>query len=145
MVSTELDKQSVPSDSSCPYCGSAPTDESQVEHRLSNIGYLHDDIQLRCSECDQSWICGVPIGEYDGERADELFCDSCETRYMRVHRVELHREGDDEVVIHLKCPNQDCLHFDKIVRQPGERGVVLMGYPDITGEVEGAEAYGYND
>lgn len=136
-----LQKQKTPEDSMCPYCGGDPTGESEVKHRLSAMGYKHDDVELKCSDCGETWPCGVPIGSYDGKRAAELFCDSCQDRYMLTHRVEPNwkkadEQGSDgwEVLVHLKCPN--CYYFKRIRRSCGNRGVALMGYPQITGEID---------
>lgn len=143
----ELDEQSVPSDSMCPYCGGEPTDESARRHDLSAIGYLHDDVHLQCEDCDSEWAVGIPIGEIDDEYAADLFCDSCESRYMRVHRVAPRWRRDDEsdrkVLLHLKCPN--CYYFDKVVRDCGPQGISLVGYPDITGSREDADEYGWKN
>lgn len=141
----DLNAQPVPDVSTCPYCGGDATEDSVVKHRLSAMGYKHDDIELECDGCGQTWPHGVPIGEYDGKRAEELFCGACEERYMLVHRVEPSWSkadtGDWEVLVHLKCPN--CYYFKKIARECGPRGVALMGYPQITGDTEGAEPDGY--
>lgn len=139
-----LDYQPVPSESSCPYCGGDPTDRTERHHSLSALGYLHDDVQMECADCGRTWPCGVPVGEYDGPGAEELFCDSCEQRYMRVHRVNCDpRDRRDYYIIHLKCPNPECYYFDKIQREPDGGGTALLGYPDITGSVENAKPYGY--
>lgn len=139
-----LDHQPVPSESRCPYCGGDPTDRSERHHSLSVLGYLHDDIQMECEECGRTWPCGVPVGEYDGPGAEELFCDSCEQRFMRVHRVNWDPRGRrDYFIIHLKCPNPECYYFAKLQREPDGGGTALLGYPDITGSVESAKPYGY--
>lgn len=141
----DLEKQAVPSDSMCPYCGGTPTDESVIEHRLSANGYLHDDIHMQCQDCSNEWPCGVPIGEIDDDYSADLYCDSCEKRYMRIHRVAPDwgaPGGRERVLLHLKCPN--CFFFDKVIRDCGDRGVALVGYPDITGSRENAKPYGWS-
>lgn len=150
VVSNETDEtivsQPVPDETSCPYCGGTPTDASAQNHHLSAMGYLHDDIQMECAECDSTWACGVPVGEFEDERAQELWCDSCEQRLMRVHRIhpDWDSTSDRRVIrIHLKCPN--CFYFTKLARQCGPRGISLMGYPDITGSTDGADAFGWPD
>lgn len=140
---TKSEKQPIPSESNCPYCGGAPTDESQAEHRLSNLGYIHDDIGLRCSDCEQEWWCGVPIGSWKG--GEDLFCTSCDARFMRVHRVAVNGAGDGYLMLHLKCPNPDCYYFKTVTRSVDANGVSLVGYPDITGSMDGADAWGYED
>ena len=139
---TELTKQPIPSNTKCPYCGASPTEDSRVKDMLSDLGYTHDDVFLQCQECDEEWTCGIPIGEHDGKYASSLFCDSCEERYMRVHRVNV-KTYDDAVEIHLKCPS--CYYFDRITRDVDDGGVALMGYPDITGSTDGADPYGWKD
>lgn len=140
----DAERQPVPDESMCPYCGGEPTDESARDHQLSAIGYMHDDIRMECADCDTQWTCGVPIGEVDDGRAEDLFCDSCTQRYMRIHRVAPDwnaRENRKRVLLHLKCPN--CFYFDKAVRDCGPKGISLVGYPDITGSTEDADAYGW--
>lgn len=137
---TELSEQPTPSASCCPYCGGDPAHDPK--HVLSANGYLHDDVSLTCEECGEKWTCGVPIGEYDGPLAEDLFCGSCQTRYGLVHRVEPLSES--EVRFHMKCPDDDCKYFWQFRREGGDHGVILLGYPQITGDVESAnEAYGY--
>lgn len=146
---SELTEQDIPDSAKCPNCGAEPTEESVVEHRLSNMGYLHDDIWLECKECgyDDEWLLGVPIGEYDS--GDDLVCDSCSTPY-RIHRIKivLRSLGDNPEDIRLrlmcKCPN--CNYYPKPfpTREVDKDGVSLMGHPDITGTTEDAEAYGWN-
>lgn len=141
-----MEKQPIPEDSKCPQCGGEPTDESEINHHLSQLGYVHDDIEMKCSECGYGWYCGVPIGEYEGELAEELFCDSCESRYMLVHRV-LPRPGSSPPFryrLHLKCPNGDCNYFKKVDRKTDNHGIGLVGYPQITGEMGNhVEDYGW--
>lgn len=139
---TELSEQPTPSASTCPYCGGEP--EHDATHTLSAMGYLHDDVHLTCADCGQGWTSGVPVGEYDGPLADDLFCTACEERYGLVHRVEI--RDPTSVRVHVKCPNTDCYHFWTFDREGDNRGIVLMGYPQITGDVDGAdEPYGYQD
>lgn len=139
---TEFEEQPVP-DATCPYCGGTPTDESIARHKLGAIGYLHDDIKFECAECEEDWVHGVPVGEYDGAYAADLFCDACEERYQLVHRVVI-QQHDDSVLIHLKCPN--CYHFEKLHRELDDHNVALMGYPQITGDVALADGtYGYTE
>lgn len=130
--------QDIPSESKCPDCGAKPTTKSIQEVRLSDLGYKHRDVFLDCSNCSESWTHGVPIGE-DGE--DDLRCDSCESEYMRVHRVRVSRNAGN-VDLHLKCPN--CYYFKRTNRDTDSEGVALIGYDDITGGREDAEPYGYN-
>ena len=132
-----LEEQPIPEDTSCPECGDDPTDDSLVEHKLSNMGYLHDDIQLSCDN-GHTWSCGVPIGEFDG--GDSLICDSCDESWMYVHRVQL-SSGDEKILLHLKCPN--CKYFEEVEREPDGDGVALVGYPPITGDTVYADSFGY--
>lgn len=138
-----MDEAPAPSASNCPYCGGRPRHDPN--HVLSANGYIHDDIRFTCSDCNRSWTCGVPIGEYDGELAEELFCESCEKRYGLPHRIEP-RPDHGDVVLHMKCPNQECFFFWRLKRPVGEGGVVLYGYPQITGSIEDATSpYGYDE
>lgn len=139
---SELEKQPTPSAGTCPHCGGEP--EYEPEHVLSASGYLHDDVHFTCRDCGGEWTSGVPIGEYDGPLAEDLFCEACEKRYGFIHRVEILDETT--IRVHMKCPNTDCYHFWQFDREGDGRGVVLMGYPQITGDVEGADqTYGYRD
>lgn len=141
------EKQPVPDETTCPYCGANVDGEQVVKHRLSAMGYMHDDIEMECDECGSSWPHGVPVGEFEGEEAEDLFCSSCEQRFMRVHRVAprwtAETEAQRKVILHLKCPN--CYYFDKVQREAGPGGRCLIGYPDITGSTDGAEPEGYRD
>lgn len=132
----------VPDDATCPYCGGDAEAVDPVAHRLSAIGYTHDDVEMECADCESTWPLGIPIGEFEGEEAEDLFCSSCEKRFMRVHRVVPRWRSEDKVMLHLKCPN--CYYFDKQQRVAGDGGKVLVGYPDITGSVaNAAEPEGY--
>lgn len=133
---SDVSPADVPENSSCPVCGSEPTDESVANHRLSDMGYLHDDVNLQCSNCDNDWTLGIPLGEFNG--GNYLWCDSCDDSQYLVHRVDFKDER-----IHLKCPN--CFHFENIEVDPDERGINLIGYPQITGATDNSEAYGYTD
>lgn len=135
-----LGPEPAPEDVGCPGCGARPTAESIAQHRLSANGYLHDDVQYECSECDRSWVHGIPIGEGG---ADDLWCMVCDNAWKFIHRVDVSRSGKDSVLLHVKCPN--CYHFDKITRRPGRNGVALVGYPPITGATDTAQDYGYPD
>lgn len=127
---TKLDKQPVPSETTCPFCGGEP--EREVEHQLKDLGYKHDDQQRSCSECGNEWQHGVPIGEQWDERAEELFCNSCEDRFMLAHYVNP-VPGKDVGVL-LKCPS--CYLTTDIIRERDESGGFLLGYPQTTGEQE---------
>lgn len=138
----ELSEQALPEDSHCPNCGQSPSDESIVEHRLSNNGYLHDDVKLECSACGEEWTHGVPIGQ-ELEYGDDLWCDSCDDSVMLVHRARV--LDSSKAYLDLKCPN--CKYYKSISREgtehPTDGDVFLVGYPQLTGEMEGAEEYGY--
>lgn len=176
-----MEEQPYPEASKCPECGGEPTDESKVHHRLSAVGYLHDDGSLKCSDCGETWSIGRPIGRFDG--GDDLWCGSCDEGFMRVHRVQLVEDDHyKKYNLHLKCPNHSpfdceacpatifepkrdsdgriycpacgheyepndvpgCVHFKTIQRESDEDGLALVGYPDITGSMDGAtDAYGY--
>lgn len=141
----------------CPECGGEPVKQSGellVEHRLGNMGYLHDDQNPECSECGNTWAHGVPVGEYEWADSDDLRCHSCrhdpdleDDQFYRVHRVVMSRKaspgGPGRVTLHLKCPR--CYLFSKAEREQDHRGVALVGFPDITGSVdhEDVKPYGY--
>lgn len=166
--------------SRCPECGAEATEESLVDHKLSALGYKHDDQMFECSECGHSYPHGVPVGEFDGD-AEDLWCDVCDLGYMRVHRI---KQMDGNVGLHLKCPhhyefdcpecNEEiaadgvrrtvagrmcphcerhlerddvpfCFYFTQTRRESGERDISLIGYPDITGELNPEEPYGFPD
>lgn len=149
-----MSKAEVPDNARCPDCGAKPTedqiDRAKVHDRLSNIGYKHGDFKFDCPECDTSFTHGVPVGEFDG--GTDLWCDPCE-EYFYVHRVKAKgpcsptdgddfHAPDDGVLLHLKCPG--CFRFKKVKRDNDRRGVALIGYPPITGEVDDdTRPYGY--
>jgi len=137
----DLPTQPRPTDSHCPDCGEEPTDESITKRNLSELGYTHEDVHLECRACATEWTCGIPIGEFDRpELAAELRCDSCDSEWGLVHRVAPHGSW---VRLHLKCPGQDCVNFWRVKRTTGPEGRALVGYPQITGQTEGCEPYGY--
>lgn len=159
----DLTEQPIPDvDVFCPDCGAEPVlgpeGKRAVEHRLGAAGYLHDDMNFRCSdgECGNKWAHGVPVGEYELEDADDLRCHSCRhdpacsgEQFYRVHRVVLNRQPSPaaagSVTLHLKCPR--CFLFARAPRDMDNRGVSLVGYPDITGSVENEDVtpYGWTD
>lgn len=150
---TELTEQTLPEDVPifCPECGAPPEDnQAQMQHQLSAMGYLHDDQSAQCAECGHRWTHGVPVG--GGTTGQDLRCRMCRhdpdlghDQFYRVHRVVFSRQaspgGPGRVTLHLKCPR--CYHFLKVEREQDQKGVALVGYPDITGEVEGADEYGW--
>lgn len=137
---TELSRQAEP-DAICPGCGGQP--KHDPEHVLSAVGYLHDDIVYTCSDCGFEWSHGVPIGDYDDEdRIEDLTCDQC-GRLGLVHRFEP-MDGRESCRIHMKCDDETCHYFWKFERKPDGEGVILLGYPQITGDTDNArESYGY--
>lgn len=114
--------------SNCPACGAEATDTSIVEHRLSNMGYFHDDQHFECSECDHSYTHGVPVGEPDVD-ADDLWCDVCDLGFMNVHRTQF--KGDGIVRLHLKCGHHhdfDCPECGEEIAADGVRLTKEGGY-----------------
>ena len=110
-----------PRQSNCPACGASPSDTSIVEHRLSDMGYLHDDQHFECSDCGHEYTHGVPVGEPDMD-VDDLWCDGCDLGYMNVHRAE--QTDGDVVQIHLKCAHHhafDCPECETWVPADGVR------------------------
>lgn len=134
-----MEEQPVPDDTTCPECGSPPTHETQVKHHLHLTGYRVDDIELICGECDNRWMCGVPIGEFEG--GTDLWCSSCDSCWVRIHELDMGSWDGEELRVHTKCPN--CNHFDTIKRPVGPKGMILIGYPDITGSTEGTTPIGH--
>lgn len=141
----DLEEQPVPEDAQCPECGADPLDSPP--HKLSALGYTHDDILLTCSdeECLNQWILGVPIGESD--YGDDLRC-SCGT-IAYPHKIDLRSMveqiedaddpewGDVALDVYCKCPN--CSHYFGVERTPDSKGIALVGNPTLTGSTEDAE------
>lgn len=142
----DLAEQPVPEETRCPDCGGEPLDE-EVLHRLSTLGYAHDDLGLVCEDCGNRWTCGVPIGEFDRPAmAGELRCDSCEAHTMLIHRVERNPRGvPGDIGLHLKCPNPECRYFTIVGRESDGDGIALTGYAELAGQTEGADPYGWTD
>lgn len=139
-----MEEQELPLDKiSCPDCDAEPTHESIVKHNLSDMGYFHDDAQMECRDCGTTWTHGLPIGEYT--EGEDLWCKVCDDSYRLVHRIKLVETdaGMRKYRLHTKCPN--CYHFRRLNRESDENGLALVGYPHITGDVDGAEDYGYSD
>lgn len=132
-----MKEQPVPSESRCPYCGKKP--ENIAEHRLSKLGYKHDDIVLKC-ENKHEWWAGVPIGEPDEKYWEDLWCESCESCFYRVKSLEVPRNGT--IKLHVKCPN--CYYVpsnlpQRDIKDFRGKEMVTIGFPDVTGDVEDAQ------
>ncbi|MFD1515661.1 hypothetical protein [Halomarina rubra] len=138
----DLADQPVPSDTRCPECGGEPAHDT-VKHRLQALGYLHDDLRLTCSDCGERWTCGVPIGEFDKpELAADFECPCGETRL--VHWIDATgRNARGDIALGVKCPNEDCRHFEWIGRETDANNVAMTGYEHLGGQTAGADAYGY--
>lgn len=137
----------LPSESKCPSCGSEPDDESSRRYQLSMMGYLHQDVRFSCSGCDCEWSCGVPIDGSEAEpefpgREGDLWCDSCDSAWMLIHRVRPNTNGD-KMNLDLKCPNPECHYFTRAKRETGPNSYALIGYPQITGDLDGCDPFGY--
>jgi uncharacterized protein with PIN domain len=143
MADREFAEVDAPEKTRCPDCGTVPTEESVRDKQLSDLGYLHQDTFFECESCSREWTCGVPIGSSD-TYAEELFCKACQDSWYRVHRVKVNpvESGPGGTFhLHLKCPN--CYDFERIDREVDNRGIALVGWPQITGEMDGCENYGY--
>jgi len=186
---TELEEQPLPP-TVCPKCGAQATDDCIVKHRMSNLGYLHDDMEMECSVCGNRWTCGVPIGtggfddlkctcqsnvenkaawfrewldwtqksvntEHFNSDQEAMLREMVDTfermaNLLLMHRVSLGELGSGKLIHHLKCPN--CYGFTTVVRDIQPRpegckiigqGISLVGYPEVTGSMEGADPYGW--
>lgn len=134
----ELSEQPLPEQATCPRCGARATEESVVRHRLSSLGYAHDDQHLECVECGEGWVLGVPIGEDTSGYGDDLRCSCGE--WVHVHRV---RVKESAVVLDTKC--RRCKNWKQVGRETDADGLALVGYPFLTGDRSGATPYGYPD
>jgi uncharacterized Zn finger protein len=124
-------------DVGCPECGHAPTDDSVVESRLSNLGYHHEDVTLECSNCGHTWQHGIPKGDVDD---DTWVCPACGGDFVP-HFVYVF-PPKDEVRVRPKC--QDCYYVpDKpIVMDVSNNGHSLrwfVGHHTVTGDKEDAK------
>ena len=138
----ELAEQAPREDARCPACGGEPMPDATT-HRLSALGYAHDDQGFVCADCGHEWTSGVPIGEFDRpDLAADLECDSCGDR-MLVHRVRMRGSAGSDITLDLKCQNSQCHYFEQVGRDLDENGVALVGHPEITGQTEGADPYGW--
>lgn len=128
-------------ETNCPQCGGEPTEESEVRHRLSDMGYLHDDQTFTCQECNRDYTHGVPVGDPD-VNAEDLWCDVCNLGYMTVHRVKV--RSVDQVRLHLKCHHHhsfDCPECDGEIPVDGVRTTGDMSFrcPLCEDELERSE------
>lgn len=173
--------EQTPRKTRCPECGGEPSAEDLARHKLSDIGYLHDDQTFECPDCAHRYTHGVPIDEFDGN-AEDLWCDVCNLGYMRVHRVR--GANEESVGLDLKCPHHHdfncphcgchipadgvlltsagvrvcpdcveyipkdevpyCYYFDTTSREVDDRGVSLVGFPEITGQLNPNKEYGFH-
>lgn len=75
-----------------------------------------------CPECDEV----VPADGIDRRKDGSLGCPYC---YEDVAREDV----------------PFCFYFDQTTRDFGERDIALIGFPSITGQMQGADPYGYTD
>lgn len=137
--SDDLDPQPVPEQARCPSCGGEPTDGSVRGHRLSSLGYTHDDVGLVCADCGygdevyERWNHGVPIGEPDPSTYEDLRCDSCDA-WGLVHFVAPSKSNPSRTFrLLMKCP--ECyLTWIAHRRRSEQTGEALIGYPHVTGD-----------
>lgn len=132
----------------CPECGGEPNYQPDtaltVQERLQANGYLHNDINIKCTECGHSWAHGIPRGRFEGY--PDLECEACDHEHVLVHRVRLDTPPTNgnagEVVLHTKCPR--CFYFNRVYRKMDPQGVTLVGYSQIVGEIdEDVNPYGW--
>lgn len=141
LIIVGMEEQPFPEESKCPECGGEPSEDSKQRKRLQNLGYLAQDVFPECEDCGNQWKCGIPIGEY--EEGDDLWCDSCDSEWMYPHFIKLlERAGHRRYKLNLKCPNDSCFHYKTIHRDADNSGKAMMGYPPITGTMEGSEPVG---
>lgn len=142
LTMTDIPEQDFPSESKCPECGGEPTAESIAEHRLSALGYLHDDRKPQCEDCGNEWLVGIPVG--DGPENHKLWCDSCDDEWMFVHRIRIKDiHSWVELQLHLKCPNCYYFKMTDFYQVDDDRNVALTAYPPITGSVDDADEFGW--
>lgn len=132
---TALDEQPVPSGIQCPECGDSMDDVLEPQHRLSQLGYLADDVTLNCA-CGASWLHGIPVGE----GGEDMTCPVCSEAAMRVHQID---DAGPYWNLHFKCPS--CYHWRKEKRVPDDDGFLLVGDSDLTGAQEAATDRGYQN
>lgn len=136
----------LPTESNCPECGGSPDDESLRLSKLSDMGYVHQDVHYTCEECSCQWACGVPIDGPEEEpdipgKKGSLWCESCDETWMLPHRTKY---LDSETVrLDMKCPRPECNFFRRVIRKTGPQGYALIGYPQIVGKIDGAQPFGY--
>lgn len=139
-IPTDIEPADVPiEETRCPNCGHPPTPAAIASHRLSQNGYLHDDVRLECTQddCTHAWTLGIPIGTPDTAFYHDLLCSCGE--FALIHRIQLVSEST--IKLHLKCPH--CYTFFQAKRRLTNDDIALVGYPHITGTTEGATPYGY--
>lgn len=123
---------SLPEQSSCPECGEAPSGESIVESRLSDLGYKHTDVKLECPECDNKWVHGIPEGEND---TNEWVCDSCEGDLIPHFGYVVVQES--KIEIRPKCEGCNYVPDERIEvesRFNGDNIRFFVGHHTVTGE-----------
>lgn len=122
------------SDHPCPECGSDPTEESLTEQHLSDLGYLHDDRFLVCSECDNQWTVGLPRGTVDSDR---WVCDACGGDFIP-HFGYIHCD-DGVMKIRPKCKSCKWVPDDPICVEitggGNHDGRVHFKHHTVTGEL----------
>jgi len=116
----------------CPECGSEPTDESIIYEQLSDIGYLHTDTKIGCSECENTYIQGKPEGQTE---SDTWVCDSCGGDLMP-HFLYVNT-GERTFRTRPKCVECNLVPEERIdltSRFNGENIRGFIGHHTVTGE-----------
>lgn len=117
----------------CPFCGAKATEESIRDKNLSELGYKHEDVRYDCSECEETWVHGIPKGEYENETWD---CDACEDGTYIPHFLFVNL-SDKTIKTRPKCDN--CFHvprehIEMLSKFNGENIRGFVGHISTTGD-----------
>jgi DNA-directed RNA polymerase subunit RPC12/RpoP len=119
----------------CPYCGHKATDESIRKKDLSDLGYKHKDVRYDCSHCSETWVHGIPKGDYENQQWE---CDSCEYGRYIPHFLFINL-SDETIETRPKC--ESCYHVPRerieiLSKFHGENIRGFVGHISTTGDRE---------
>lgn len=119
----------------CPYCGAEATEDSIRKRELSELGYCHEDVRYDCSECGETWVHGVPRGEYEDETWE---CDACDNGVYIPHFLFINA-SDNTIRTRPKC--NECYHVPRerieiLSKFNGDNIRGFVGHTETTGDDE---------
>lgn len=114
-------------DRSCPKCGGTV---AEIGSSLTELGYRAEDLDFQCVDCHHSFACGEPVGVFEHDVVDDVWCDCCNESRGHLYQIKEH-DRKPVLVLRFKCPN--CYYVWTRQREFVD-GVITVGYDDVMGE-----------